>query len=51
MLMLNTILDFVWGMATVFRLIYKEQHTIINWPQINDMLLLNTNMGLLCLTA
>jgi hypothetical protein len=45
LLLLNTIMGFVWRMGKVFRLILKEQHIISNLLLIKDMLLLKTIMG------
>jgi hypothetical protein len=44
MLLLNSIMDFVWKMAKAFRLISEEQRIIINWQQIKDLLLLKPIM-------
>jgi hypothetical protein len=46
MMLLNTIMEFVCRMATVFRLICREQRIILNWPPIKELLLFNANMSL-----
>jgi hypothetical protein len=44
LLLLNTIMGFVWRMVMVFQLICEEQHIILNSLQIKDLLLLNLVM-------